>query len=196
MSLSGIRAPSKKHLNPIQITDEVLDRCIDIYMSTGKMAAVGKAIGRSRAWVGQMFKDPRCVDRMKTRTLAIVNNNPNVANIEECMTKLTSIMRGEQLKELSDRVQKVVKESGDAIQISESIKGITKFTPQVENNQIKAVTMLLTAQGALDPRKAARDDHHEIIDDIVLALVKSRSIDSVLAKLNVEVIDVTSDPQP
>ena len=194
MSLSGIRAPSKKHLNPIQITDEVLDRCIDIYMSTGKMAAVGKAIGRSRAC--QMFKDPRCVDRMKTRTLAIVNNNPNVANIEECMTKLTSIMRGEQLKELSDRVQKVVKESGDAIQISESIKGITKFTPQVENNQIKAVTMLLTAQGALDPRKAARDDHHEIIDDIVLALVKSRSIDSVLDKLNVEVIDVTPDPQP
>ena len=191
-----MRAPKLNHQNPLDLTDAVLDKCIDIYLSTGKMAAVGRAIGRSRGWVSAMFKQPRAIERMKSRTLAIVSENPDVANIEECMAKLTSIMRGKQLDELADKVKVVCKESGDAVQVSEAIKNITKFTPQVENNQIKALTMLLTAQGALDPRKAVKDDHKEIVDDIVLAIVKSRGVDSIISKLNEYAIDVTPKPDP
>lgn len=183
--------PVTKRGKKFHVSDEVLDRCIEIYMQTGNMSAVGKAIGRSRVWVGQLFKEPRTIERMKGRTLAIVNNNPNVANIEECMTKLTDIVRGSQLKALSDRVKKIVETGGDSVEVKHAVEQLQRATPQVENNQIKAITMLLTTQGALDPRKAAREDHSEIIDDLVLAIVKARAVDSVLDKLGGEVIDVT-----
>jgi hypothetical protein len=179
-----------------EITDEVLDRCIEIYMQTGNMATVGKAIGRSRVWVGQLFKQPRAIERMKGKTLAIVNNNPNIANIEECMTKLTDIVRGSQLEKLSDKVKKIVANGGSSVDVEHAIDQIKRTTPQIENNQIKAITMLLTTQGALDPKKAAREDHNEVIEDIILAMVKARTVDSVLDKLTGDVIDVTPESKP
>ena len=174
-----------------KLSDEIIDKCIELYLTTGNKTSIAKYMGKSRAWAAELMRHPRVTERMRTATVGM-SANPNVANIEECMMRLTSIMRGSQLKELAKKVQAVVKTSSDAAEVADAIKGITRFTPQVENNQIKALTMLLTAQGALDPRRAARDDTAEVLDDLVLALVKSRSVDAILSKLNTEdVIDVT-----
>lgn len=191
------RKMAEEFENPLELTDEVLDRCIEIYLSTGNYAAVGRAVGRSRAWALQLFRSPRCLERMKKSALE-ARTNKNIATIEECMEKLTSIMRGDQLVQLADRVKQVVDKGGSSIAIEDAIDKISRFAPQIENNQIKATTMLLTAQGALDPNKTANDDHQDVIDEIVLALAKSEgSVDAILQGIRnsskIEVIDVVPE---
>ena len=122
------RKAADEFSDPLQLTDEVLDRCIEVYLSTGNWAAVGRAVGRSRSWALQLFRSPRCVERMKQKSLE-VRGNSNIANIEECMQKLTSIMRGEQIKELSESVRNIVEGGGSSIQIEDAIDRIARFAP-------------------------------------------------------------------
>lgn len=186
--------PADEFSDPLQLTDEVLDRCIQIYLNTGNFAAVGRAVGRSRAWALQLFRSPRCLERMKESALAL-RDNRGVATIEECMEKLTAIMRGSQIEELADSVKRIVEGGGSSIAIEDAIDRIARFAPQVESNQIKATTMLLTAQGALDPNKTAREDTQSVLDEIILQLAKSEgSVDAILEGIKknqkIEVIDV------
>lgn len=191
------RKISDEFSDPLQLTDEILDKCIEVYLSTGNWAAVGRAVGRSRAWALQLFRTPRCLDRMKQKSLEI-RGNTNIANIEECMQKLTSIMRGDQIKELAESVRRIVEAGGSSVQIEDAVDRIARFAPQVENNQIKATTMLLTAQGAMDPNRAAKEDSQAVIDEIILQLAKSEgSVDAILDGIRqsakIEVIDVTPE---
>lgn len=191
------RKISDEFSDPLQLTDEILDKCIEVYLSTGNWAAVGRAVGRSRAWALQLFRSPRCIERMKQKSLE-VRSNGNIANIEECMQKLTSIMRGDQIKELSESVRRIVEAGGSSVQIEDAVDRIARFAPQVENNQIKATTMLLTAQGAMDPNRAAKEDSQAVIDEIILQLAKSEgSVDAILDGIRqsakIEVIDVTPE---
>lgn len=169
---------------------ESMDKLIDIYLSTGNFSTVARAAGRSRKWAQTLFRKQEVLNRMHERTLSL-RGNPAVASIEECMTKLTSIMRGDQMVKLSDRIKESVGQLKDSTEIAEAIRGISRFAPQIENNQIKAVTMLMTAQGALDPHRAAKDDFEESLNEIALAIAKANGSDSILAKLNLDkVIDV------
>lgn len=190
-----VKLPRTRKNNKDPLTDELIDKCIDVYLQSGNMAAVGRSIGRSRAWIGQMFKKPYVVERMKTRTSAIAKDNPNVANTEECLAKLTSIMRGKQMQEAIRRVEEICRDkNSDAYVVSESIKHLAKSTPQIESNQIKATTMLLTAQGALNPGNPNNEDNNSLIEEVAIAMIKARVGQAVIEKLKEgQVIDVTPE---
>lgn len=194
MAEEGERKRSFRALvGPDNMSEEMLDKCIELYLTTGSKSSIATYMGKTRKWAAALLEHPRVVERMKSYTVGLAGN-PNVATIEECMTRLTAIMRGAQLQQLTKRVEKLAKTATSGSEIIDAIKGIARVTPQIESNQIKAVTMLLTAQGALDAKKSSKDNSDEILDDLVLALVKSRSVDTILNKLNVgKVIDVTPE---
>ena len=182
---------------PIEVDNVVLDKCINLYLSTGNMSAVGRAVGRTAGWAGKLFKHPVAIERMKQLAVR-QKTNSKIASIEECMERLTSIVRGEQFKELEDRVKKAVEGSDNALVVT-AIDNLTRYTPQIENNQIKATTMLLTAQGALDPNRGAAEDTNEVIEQIALELMRSEgSVDAILSRIKKEkkhkVIDVVAEP--
>lgn len=191
------RPPGDEYEDKKQLTDEMITNCIQVYLNTGNMAAVGRSVGRTRMWAIRLFRSPRVIEAMKMQTLQL-RGNGKVASIEECMSKLTEIMRGQQLTDLADRVRKSVESKADSVIVADAIDKLTRFTPQVESNQIKATTMLLTAQGALDPNRTANEDHQAVVDQIVLELLKSEgSVDAILEGIKkgtkIEVIDVTPE---
>lgn len=191
------RPPGDEYEDKNQLTDEMITNCIQVYLNTGNMAAVGRSVGRTRMWAIRFFRSPRVIEAMKMQTLQL-RGNGKVASIEECMSKLTEIMRGQQLTDLADRVRKSVESKADSVIVADAIDKLTRFTPQVESNQIKATTMLLTAQGALDPNRTANEDHQAVVDQIVLELLKSEgSVDAILEGIKkgtkIEVIDVTPE---
>jgi hypothetical protein len=195
----GLRVPngpvSDEYANPLELTDELLDKCIEIYLNTGNFAAVGRSVGRPRLWASKLFKSPRCVERMKSTVLSL-RENTKIASIEECMEKLSSIMRGSQIKELEGDLSKIIQKGGSPAEIADQVAKISKSMNQIENNQIKATTILLTAQGAMDPNRTGNEDQQEVIDQIVLELAKSEgSVDAILDGIKkaskIKVIDVT-----
>jgi hypothetical protein len=178
------------------LTVDEIDEAIRIFINTnGNCTAVAKHFGMTTVWGVKLFKQDYVQDRMKASTLELVGRK-KVAPIEECLERLSDIMRGYQFKHLVLRVKKAAKAKNQAAVVA-AIDQITKYAPQIEGNQLKAINTLLTVQGALDPKRAAKDSDDNLSEEIAVALLKSAgSVEAIMDKIKEGKIENTEGSDP